>query len=297
MKVGVLMGGVSSERDVSLVTGKSIVENLDRKKYEVIPIIIDSKEEVFEKVKGIDFAFLAFHGEFGEDGSIQSILEALNIPYSGSKALCSGICMNKKQTKRILKAEGIKTAKSVILQKGEKLDKKVTDNIGYPFVIKPCTGGSSIGVSIIKNKGNLDEAIELGFKYDNEIIIEEYLDGVEYTVPVLNGEALPILKIIPKGEFYDYSSKYDDGGSDKLEACLSKELENELKIISENCYKIFDCRSYVRVDFIVANGIPYVLELNTLPGMTSHSLFPISASAIGIGFSELIDKIIEYSLT
>lgn len=114
---------------------------------------------------------------------------------------------------------------------------------------------------------------------------------------ILNGEALPILKIIPKGEFYDYRSKYDDGGSDKLEACLSKELENELKIISENCYKIFDCRSYVRVDFIVANGIPYVLELNTLPGMTSHSLFPISASAIGIGFSELTDKIIEYSLT
>ena len=296
MKVGVLMGGISSEREVSIESGKSIVDNLDKNKYEVIPILINSKNEVLEKVKGIDFAFLAFHGEFGEDGAVQTILELMDIPYSGSGPLSSGICMNKSITKRILKSEGIRVAKDIIIRKGQGICIDDIEEVGYPLVVKPNCGGSSIGVSIVRKREELIIAIEEALKHDNKIIIEEYLCGREYTIPVLNEETLPIIEISSKGSFYDYNSKYDDGGSVKRICKLSKDLEEEINKIGRQCYRVFDCKAYVRVDFIISNNKPYVLELNTLPGMTSHSLFPISANAIGMSYSELLDKIIEYSL-
>ncbi|MGG7177128.1 D-alanine--D-alanine ligase [Clostridium paraputrificum] len=296
MKVGVLMGGISSEREVSILSGKSIVNHLDKEKYEVKPIIINSKEEVMEKVKGIDFAFLAFHGEFGEDGSIQAILDAIGIPYSGSNQLTSGICMNKKQTKRILRAESIRVANGISLYKDEEVSFAKVEDLGYPMVVKPNSGGSSIGVSIVKNREDLEESIKEAYKYDNEIIVEQYLKGGEYTVPILNKEPLPVLSIVSKGDFYNYHCKYAEGGSEKSLANLPKEIEEEIKEIGKKCYRIFDCKAYLRVDIIVSNGKPYVLELNTLPGMTEHSLVPKSAEAAGINYRELLDRIIQYSL-
>ncbi|MEG1256521.1 D-alanine--D-alanine ligase [Clostridium sp.] len=298
MKVGVLMGGISSERDISLLSGEEIVKNLDKNKYEVVSLIIDSREEVIDKVKdlNLDFAFLAFHGEFGEDGSIQCILESVGISYSGSNPLTSAICMNKKQTKEILKAENINIADGVSLDKYDVLNWDNIEKIKYPMVVKPNNGGSSIGVSLVYCREELTSAIKEGFIYSDEVLVEEYLNGLEYTVPILNGDTLPILSISHQGNFFDYKCKYLDSKTEEKVANLPQKLDNEIRKIGEKCFKIFDCKAYARVDIIVSNGKPYVLELNTLPGMTNNSLFPKSAKAANMNYSELLDKIIQYSL-
>ncbi|WP_346939161.1 D-alanine--D-alanine ligase [uncultured Clostridium sp.] len=296
MKIGVLMGGISFEREISLLSGKEIVKNLNKDKYEVIPVIINSKKEVINKVQDLDFAFLAFHGEFGEDGTIQSILESMGIPYSGSNPLTSALCMNKKQCKRILKAEGIPMAKGINLYKHEGVNLKEIEKLKYPMIVKPNSGGSSIGISLVYSREELRNAILEGFKYGDEIIIEEYINGSEYTVPLLNGETLPILSIVHKGTFFDYESKYNDKDTIEEVAILPEYLQNEINEISKKCYSLFDCKAYARVDIMVSNNKPYVLELNTLPGMTKNSLFPKSARASNMEYSTLLDKIIEFSL-
>lgn len=296
MKIGVLMGGCSSERQVSLLTGEEIVKNLNKEKYEVLPIIINSKEEVFEKVKNVDFVFIALHGEFGEDGSIQSILDALDIPYSGSNPLSSALCMNKKQSKRILKSEGINVADGIFLRKNHALTRESLNKLNFPLIVKPNNGGSSIGISLVNDSEDLNKALVDAFLYSEEVLIEEYLNGKEYTVPILNGSALPTLAISFNSSFFNYESKYTSLDTIEEVAFLPEELKKEIEFIAEKSYELLDCKAYARVDIIVSNGKPYVLELNTLPGMTSASLFPKSAKAVGIGFSELLDKIIDYSL-
>lgn len=296
MRIGVLMGGCSSERQVSLLTGEEIIKNLNKDKYHVIPIIINSKEEVFEKIKNVDFVFIALHGEFGEDGCIQSILETLNLPYSGSNPLTSALCMNKQQSKRILKCEGINVAKGICLKKSDFLNDSTSSKLRYPLIVKPNNGGSSIGVSLINDKNELNAALEAAFLYCEEVLIEEFLDGKEYTVPILNGAALPTLEISFNSSFFNYEAKYASQDTIEEVASLPKELKEDIEAIAEKSYELLDCKAYARVDIIVSNGKPYVLELNTLPGMTSASLFPKSAKAAHIGFSELLDKIIEYSL-
>lgn len=296
MKIGVLMGGISSEREISLLSGQEIAENLDKNKYKVIPIIINTKKEVIKKVIGLDFAFLAFHGEFGEDGSIQSLLKTLEIPYSGSGPLSSALCMNKKQTKRILKAENISIANGISLYKHEVINFNEIEKIKYPMVVKPNNGGSSIGISLVYTRDELRNAIITGFIYSDEIILEEYLNGTEYTVPILNGKALPILSITHTSSFFDYNSKYIDKSTLEEAACLPEAIDKEIRNIGEKCYKIFDCKVYARIDIILTKGKPYVLELNTLPGMTVNSLFQRSAKAANISYPELLDRIIQYSL-
>lgn len=296
MKIGVLMGGISSEREISILSGKEIVKNLDKNKYEVYSIIINSKQEVIEKVKGMDFVILAFHGIFGEDGTIQALLESISMPYSGCNMLTSAICMNKKQTKRILKAESINTAPFYMVYKNKEINFKKLCELKYPMFVKPNNGGSSIGISMASNKQELEQNIKEAFKYDDEVIVERYIAGDEYTVCMLNGEALPILSIKAKGKFFDYKCKYTEGESEEILAKLSNELESKIKEVSKKCWKVFDCKAYVRVDIIVSNGTPYVLELNTLPGMTTNSLFPKSAELAGMKYGVLLDKIIEYSL-
>lgn len=297
MKIGVLMGGISSEREISLLSGKEICENLDKNKYEIFPIIINSKDEVIEKVKGkVDFVFIALHGAFGEDGSVQALLESIDIKYTGSNMLTSAICMDKKQSKRIMKSENVNVAKEYIATKFKDIDIDYIKKLGYPLVVKPNNGGSSIGTFLVKNEKNLENAIEEAFKYDNEVIVEEYLKGKEYTIPMLNGKVLPTLEIEAKGEFFDYKSKYDDGGAKENLVVLEEELQNKMNDIAKRCWEIFNCKAMVRVDMIVSENVPYVLELNTLPGMTKNSLFPKSAKGINMSYSELLDNIIEYSL-
>ncbi|MBK1810588.1 D-alanine--D-alanine ligase [Clostridium sp. YIM B02505] len=295
MKVGVLMGGISSEREISLMSGKEIVENLDIDKYDVVPIVIDSKIDIFEKAKDIDFAFIALHGAFGEDGTVQSILETMKIPYSGSDVLTSAICMSKKQAKRIMKNQGINVAQDINL-KNKNFSIFNIEKLRYPMVVKPNSGGSSVGTYIVKDRTELISAIDEAFKYDKEVLVEQYLQGEEYTIPILNGKIMPILQIKTKETFFDYKAKYFDDKTQEVVVKLPKELEEQMESIAINCWDIFDCKSYVRVDIIVSDGIAYVLELNTAPGMTKTSLFPRSAKAANMEYSELLDKIIEYSL-
>jgi D-alanine-D-alanine ligase len=296
MKVGVIMGGISSEREVSLNSGEEIIKNLDENKYMIFPIIIDNKIELIEKVQGVDIAFLGLHGQFGEDGTVQSILEALNIPYTGCGVLSSAICMDKDITKRILRDAGISTARWTIVRKGEELDYRIIDAIGYPVVVKPNSGGSSVGTAIIKNSEGIEKAILDSFQYDNEVMVEKFISGEEITCSILDGKLLPTLAIKPKATFFDYTAKYSDGCADEYVIELEEGLKEQVENMALMTYKLLKCSVYARIDMIVENGIPYVLEANTLPGMTKNSLIPKSARAVGISYSNLLDLIIEYSL-
>lgn len=296
MKVGVIMGGISSEREVSLKSGEEVIRNINSSKYEAVPIIIDKKQDIFDKVKGIDFAFIALHGKFGEDGTVQAVLQTLNIPYSGCGPLTSGICMDKDMTKKVLKSQGILTGKWINLKSAEEIDYSRIEELVYPVVVKPNNGGSSVATSIIKKKEDVEAAVIEALKYDNEVMIEEYIKGDEITCCIFNGEMYPILAIKPKTEFFDYTAKYADGGSDEIIVEFEEKLQSRIRDMALKCWDSLKCSVYARVDMIVREGIPYVLELNTLPGMTKNSLFPKSAGSKGISFSELLNMIIEQSL-
>ena len=296
MKIGVVMGGISAERDVSLNTGKKIIENLDKNKYEVVPILIDSKNKLIDSVKSVDFAFIALHGKFGEDGRIQAMLECLGIPFSGCGVLASAMCMDKNVSKKLFISDGIKTPQWLIVKDENKIDYSIIDNMGYPVIVKPNSGGSSIGTILAYTKDKLKEGVKEALKYDNEIIIEEYIKGEEITCCILNGELLPVISIVPKSEFFNYSSKYAKGGAEENIIQLPKAIGKKVEEISLKCWNTFKLKVYARVDMIIKNGEVYVLEINTLPGMTESSLFPKSAEAFGLSFGQLLDKIIKYSL-
>ncbi len=297
MKVAVIMGGISSEREISLNSGNEVFNNLDRDKYEVIKVVIDSKEDVFTKITDdIDFAFLALHGKFGEDGSIQSILEGKNIPYSGCGPLSSGLCMDKNMSKKILAYSNIPTAKWVVTNSVDKIDYKTIESFGYPVFIKPNSGGSSVATFCIKNREEIKYAVEKVLEVYEYAIIEEYIPGGEYTSFVLNGEVYPTISIKTNSEFFDYNSKYEQNGAIEEVVYLEEYLQNQINEISKTCWDIFYCKAYVRIDMIIYDGVPYVIELNTLPGLTKTSLIPKSAAEVGLSFSDLLDKIIEYSL-
>ncbi|MEO2508903.1 D-alanine--D-alanine ligase [Clostridium paraputrificum] len=297
MKVGVIMGGISSEREISLKSGNSVVENIDKNKYEVIPIVIDKKEDIINKVKGIDFALLALHGQFGEDGTVQAVLQTLGIPYSGCGPLSSAACMDKDMTKSLLQAAGIRTAPWINLRSEDEINYEDIKELGYPVVVKPTHGGSSVATFIIKEEKEIKNAVKEAFKWDNEVMIEKFIKGDEITCPVMGREMFPVVAIKPHAEFFDYTAKYADGGSDEFVIELEESLHKEVEKMALDTYRALKCSVYARIDMIITEGgIPYILEVNTLPGMTKASLFPKSAAGRGIDFSGLIDLIIENSL-
>lgn len=296
MNIGVIMGGISSEREISLKTGKEIAMNLNSKKYKVSEIIINNTEELIEKVKNIDFAFIALHGKFGEDGTIQSVLKTLNIPYTGCDSLSSAICMDKDMTKKILKYADIRTGKWISLNSLDELNYDEINKLAYPVVIKPNSGGSSVATNLISKEKDIKAAVEEAFKYDTEVMIEEYIKGDEITCCILKGKMLPVLAIKPKSNFFDYTSKYEDGGAEEIIVNLTEKLHKEVEEMAIACWKELKCSVYARVDMIVKEGIPYILEINTLPGMTKNSLFPKSASGVNMDFKMLLENIIQYSI-
>lgn len=297
MKVGVIMGGISSEREISLKSGKSIIENIDKNKYEVIPVVIDEKVDIINKVKDLDFALLALHGKFGEDGTVQSVLQTLDIPYSGCGPLTSALCMDKDLTKTVLEANGIRTARWLNVKSVEEIDYEAIENMGYPVFIKPTNGGSSVATFKIYDKEKVQEAVEEGLKWDIEVMIEEFIDGNEITCPVFDNKLFPVIAIKPKSDFFDYTQKYSDNGADEVLVELEEDLYKEVKEMALKTYKALKCEVYSRIDMIVnKEGTPYILEVNTLPGMTAASLFPKSAKGEGYSFSEFLDLIIETSL-
>ncbi len=297
MKVGVIMGGISSEREISLKSGKSIIENIDKNKYEVIPVVIDEKVDIINKVKDLDFALLALHGKFGEDGTVQSVLQTLDIPYSGCGPLTSALCMDKDLTKTVLEANGIRTARWLNVKSVEEIDYEAIENIGYPVFIKPTNGGSSVATFKIYDKEKVQEAVEEGLKWDTEVMIEEFIHGNEITCPVFDNKLFPVIAIKPKSDFFDYTQKYSENGADEVLVELEEDLYKEVKEMALKTYKALKCEVYSRIDMIVnKEGTPYILEVNTLPGMTAASLFPKSAKGEGYSFSEFLDLIIETSL-
>ncbi|PHB22507.1 D-alanine--D-alanine ligase [Bacillus pseudomycoides] len=296
MRVGVIMGGVSSEKQVSLMTGEEMIAHLDKSKYEVVPIKLNDKKEFVEKVRNLDIALLALHGEYGEDGTIQGTLETLGVPYTGSVMLSSGICMDKNMSKKMIRYEGIQTPDWIHLSNTEELQLDEIDKMGYPLVVKPNSGGSSVGVKIVYDKDSLLSSLEDVFKWDSEIVIEKYIKGEEITCSILDGKLLPIISIQHTAEFFDYHAKYDDIATIEEVVELPATTYERVVEAAMTCYRALKCSVYARVDIIIKDGIPYVMEVNTLPGMTKNSLLPKSAHAAGISYSKLLDMIIETSL-
>lgn len=298
MKVAVIYGGISSEREVSLKSGKSMVENLKKDKYDVLDFKIDNKTDVFNLDKDVDLVILGLHGKFGEDGCIQSILDAMDIKYCGCSPLTSGILMDKNFTKTIARQNDILTADWLTVKSVDEINYDDIDRLGYPVFIKPNSGGSSVATFFVKNKEDVENAVREGLKYDEIVMIEKYIKGVEYTSFVLNGEIYPTIKITSEQEFFNYEAKYSTtNGAKYIVVELPKELDEKVLSTSSKCWNAYNCKGYVRVDYIITDdGDVYLLELNTLPGMTETSLIPKSAAARGISYSDLLDKLIETSM-
>lgn len=307
-KIGVLMGGRSAEREVSLRTGEAIDQALRAKGYQSVKIDVDL--DIVEKIKAekIGLAFLALHGRYGEDGTIQGLLEMLDIPYTGSGVLSSAMAMDKIVAKKMLLFEGLATPQFILLGHKEfaSLDlpaflSKVSKEMGYPVVVKAPTQGSSIGISIVRQEQDLIPALQLSFQYDPVALIEQFIVGVEVTAAVLgNSEpaVLPLIEIRSSTGVYDYETKYTPGMSEHIiPPGITEEQQADVKNSAVCAFKALGCRGLARVDYIVdGQGRPYILELNTLPGMTATSLFPDAARAAGIEFPELVDKIVQLAL-
>lgn len=296
MKVGVIMGGTSSERDVSLLTGQEMINHLDGQKYEVIPVEINNKRDLIEKAAGLDVALLALHGKYGEDGTIQGTLESLGVPYTGCGVLASSVCMDKDMSKRLIQHAGVPTGEWLQVSSLDELSSVAVQQLTYPVVVKPNSGGSSIGTQVVQEPSALHAAVEAALVWDEVVMIEQYIEGEEITCAILDGQMLPVISIRSNADFFDYTSKYNDGGAEEQVVHLPADLHKRVEAAALTCYRVLKCSVYARVDMMIRDGIPYVLEVNTLPGLTRNSLLPKSAAAAGISFASLLDSIIDLSL-
>lgn len=292
-KIAVLCGGPSSEREVSLDSGKAVYKAI--KNLGLNAVLIDVNKNVAEKLKKekIDIAYITLHGKPGEDGTIQGMLEIMRIPYTGCGVFASSATIDKIISKKIFDYAKIPTAKWTVIEK-----LKPFKEIELPVVVKPASQGSAIGISIVKNKKEFEKAVKLAFKYEDRILVEKYIKGMEVTAGVLNGKALPVIEIVPKGKFYDFKSKYTVGQSTHIiPARLPEKVLNKIQNIAIKVYNEFMCNGICRVDMIVDkdNNI-YVLEVNTLPGMTKTSLFPDAAKNIGMSFENLVLEILKSAI-
>ena len=297
MRIGVLMGGDSSERDVSLNSGKAIVNACKSLNHEVLEF--DPKEgfdSLSVEIKKVDLVYNALHGGDGENGVISSKLNNLGVKYTGSDKEASAICINKNTSKKIIKRENYFTPDWVMLN----LDDNTPDisNLSFPLVVKPNSEGSTIGLSIIQDESKLIEAIQLARVYDDNILIESFIKGREITVGIIAGKSYPIIEIIPSHDLYDYECKYTKGMTDYIcPADLEQKISKKIQKIALEIHKLLKCRHYSRVDFrLDKNNKPWFLEINTHPGMTETSLLPKSAASAGVDFNSLINKIIKQAL-
>lgn len=341
-KLGVIFGGTSTEHNVSIVSGTSIIKNLNKEKYEIYPIYIDLKGEWFkytynneefkvgdeiigtEKIENIvkylkelDIVFPVLHGLYGEDGTIQGMLELLKIPYVGTKVLGSSICMDKAYAKVIFDKANISQAEYIYIRKyndkyiyiekdftEEILDingiiKNVSDKIKFPMFVKPSNAGSSVGISKVENETELIKAIEYAGKFDNKILIEEGIQGREVECAVFGNEEVQtscLGEILSADEFYSFNAKYQNQKSKTvIPADLPEELSNKVRKIAKKAYKATDCKGLARVDFFVGdkNNKIYINEINTIPGFTQISMYPKLWEQTGVNYSDLLDKLIE----
>ena len=307
-RVGVLMGGPSSEREISIKSGKAVCKALEARQIDYVPVELmagpntngykKSVTDLISRMK-IGVAFVALHGEFGEDGTVQELLEKMNIPHTGSSSSASRVAMNKITAKEIFKLNFIPIARHEILTK-DSFDKESNlsvyfRNLGSSLVVKPSNGGSSIGLNIADSEQGLKDAIRDAFKYDDKLIIEEYIPGREITVGVMEDKALPIVEIVPKRKFFDFTAKYEKGLTEYIvPAEIEKSIYKKCQDIGLKAHEALSAKSFSRVDIILNEKIgPVVLEVNTIPGLTETSLLPKAARSIGIEFEDLCLKILE----
>jgi len=294
-RVAVLMGGWSAERQVALWSGKNVVEALQRCGVDVHGVDVATPEILLGLGReGFDRVFNIMHGTGGEDGTVQAVLDLLKLPYPGSGVLASALAMDKLRSKRIWKAEGLPTPDFMVLQTvGDA--RFAAERFGYPHIVKPSADGSSVGVNKVKSADRIEHAYADAVGPGRVVIAEQFIAGGEYTCAMLGGQALPLIRIEPDGEFYDYHAKYiSDNTKYHCPVGLEPAHEQRLQDICTRAFNALGARDWGRVDFMMdAQGQPWLLEINTLPGMTSHSLVPMAARAHGIEFDELCWRLLE----
>ncbi len=292
-KIGVLMGGLSAEREVSLKSGAAVHRALLESGFNATAIDVDRDLGKRLVEAQVEAAFICLHGRYGEDGAVQGLLELMGIPYTGSGVLASALAMDKIFAKKIFAASGMTITPYVVVRQGEEVS-AASLPFPLPVVVKPSREGSSVGVSIVRRAEDLPAAVEGAFRYDREILVEKYVKGREIQVGILDNKAIGAIEIVPKNEFYDFEAKYTDGmATHILPAPLPPKQYAELLEAGEQAHRCLGCSGYSRVDFIVDDeDDAYVLEVNTLPGMTALSLLPEIAQGAGIGFVELVKRIV-----
>lgn len=301
--VALLLGGRSGERAISLASGKAVAKGLREEGFNVIEIDAGDAD-YFTPLKNsnADVVFICLHGKGGEDGCVQGVCEQMNLPYTGSGVLASALAMDKARSKTFYIASGLPTPHSVTVERKEKIDlDMIVAAVGEMSVVKPVTEGSALGVTIVHNPTELSKAIEHALEIDTLALIERFVEGVEVTVAVMGNdqlEAFPVIEIVPSNEFYDFEAKYAPGGSQHIcPARIPDELAQSCQRISIAAHKTLGCRGFSRSDLIVdASGTAWLLETNTIPGMTSTSLLPDAALAVGIGFNKLCRLMVELAL-
>ena len=302
--MALLSGGISSEREVSLNSGNQVYDALDKDKYDVrrydpksdLPLLVADASK-------IDAALIILHGPYGEDGTIQGMLDLLNIPYQGSGVMGSAVAMNKLVSKQLYEKAGLPVPEYIAIKPEDPVNADdIVAQMGLPVVIKPVQGGSSVGMSIVRRVEDLEGAIQKAFNYDSEVMLEAYVDGIEVTGGVLGNdapEALPLIEIIPdkSHDFFDYEAKYTPGLTQEIcPARIDDQLTAQAQHYALKAHGVLGCRGYSRTDMILKGRDLFVLETNTIPGMTATSLFPQAAAAAGLPFGQLMDRLIELSL-
>ena len=293
-KVAVLMGGTSNERDISLDSGEAVLNALLRKK--ISAVSIDPKKDDLNKLRDFDRAFICLHGKDGEDGEIQTFLESINLTYTGSDILSSSLGMDKFESKTIWKSKNISTPNFMQVSHVDDYE-SASICCGLPFFIKPANSGSSIGIAIINNENDFIFAFEEAYKIDKIVIVESFIVGNEYTLPIINNKPFPIIEIKTKTEFYDYEAKYLRDDTEFIcPADITSPLIKNINTLCLNAFNAIGCSGWGRVDFIIdkTKNI-YIIEINTVPGMTNHSLVPMSAKYAGLQFDDLVLMILETS--
>lgn len=299
------MGGLSREREVSLRSGAGCLRALGSLGYDAVGIDVDRHVAAAIEREGVEVAFLALHGKFGEDGVIQGLLELLGIPYTGSRVLASASGINKVRTKQIAQWHGISTPDFAVFECGSNLTAAISEaaaRLSFPVMVKPCEEGSSLGVSKVDTQDSFPEVVTETCKGYSSVLAEEFVQGDEVTVGLLQSEgglmALPVLQLVPRADFYDHHAKYTEGMTEFIvPARLPEDLTLRVQDLAKRVFRALGCRGYSRVDFIIgSNGISQLTEINTLPGMTETSDLPAQAAAAGIGYEELVERMLHTAL-
>lgn len=290
-KIGVLMGGISPERAISLKSGRAVLKALSAKAYHVCGIDVSRSIAADLSAQKVEVAFIALHGPWGEDGTIQGLLEMMGIPYTGSGVMASSLAMNKIMAKKLFFYHKLPTPEFQMVPSGYD---RVKLALGPPLVAKPVCGGSTMGISIVKSEDELQDALARAAAYDQEIFVEQYIDGRDLTVGILNGQHLPVIEILPKSGFYDFEAKYSPGKSDYvIPARVSDEITKNAQNLALEAYHALHCAGAARVDFRMDQQEALtILEVNTIPGLTERSLLPMAAAEAGIDFSALTESML-----